>query len=102
MTAPSSFSTVMFISLVLLVAALFITAMRSVAPEVPAGRRSHVLTIFGVLIGWLGIPGALAAAGLIDRYSPLPAPALVVVGVVTIGTAVLAFSSVGARLVSGV
>lgn len=102
MTDPSTLSTALFTLIVLVVAALFAVAVRTVAPAVGAERSRSALVILGVLIGWLGIPGALAAGRLLDRYTPLPAPALIMVAVVTIATVALAFSPLGARVAAGV
>ena len=97
MTAPSTLSTGTFVLIVLGVAALFAGAWRR------AGAGGSWLGIpLLILVGWLAVPGALALAGALDRYSPLPAPALVLIGVISIGTVALAFSPVGARFASAV
>ena len=40
----------------------------------------------------LVIPAVLAQAGLLRRYDPLPAPALVMIALITVFTLVIAFS----------
>lgn len=60
--------------------------------------QSGFALIAAVVTFWIVIPGILANQHLLDRYSPLPAPALVIVLLVTLGTVGVAFSPVGARL----
>jgi hypothetical protein len=92
--AASPLTSAAFIAIVVLVAIGFVrAAMRA---RVSGGM---VLTVFIVAIV---IPGVLANAGQLDRYSPLPAPALVVTGLVTMFTIVLALSSTGERVAASV
>lgn len=51
-----------------------------------------------IVIGWLVIPAALALRGALDRYTPLPAPALMLIAIVSVATVALMLSSVGAAL----
>jgi hypothetical protein len=89
-----------FIVIVVAVATLFIYA---VAATLPGRERSRGFLVIGmVLVVWLAIPGVLASRGLLDRYSPLPAPALVLIVVIAVGTVVLAFSPFGARLAASI
>lgn len=97
MAAPSMVSNTVFLLIVLAVAALFLGAWRGAA----GSARSRVGVPLFVLLGWLVVPGALAYSGALDDWS-LPPPALVQVGVVTIGTYILAFSSVGSRIAASV
>jgi hypothetical protein len=91
----------LFVTVVLGVVCMFIYALL----ETIHGRarldrgRFAILTI--VLVGWLVVPAILASRGALDRYSPLPAPALVLIGLLTFGTVVLAFSGFGSRIVAG-
>ena len=94
---PSMLSTGVFLLTVLLVAALFAGEWWRMASG--PGRLGVPIL---VLVGWLAVPGVLARAGALDRYSPLPAPALILIAAITVGTVVLAFSSVGERFASGV
>jgi len=55
-----------------------------------------------VLAGWIIVPAVLTRAHLLDRYAPLPPPALVMVGVINAATLVLALSSFGARMAASV
>ena len=93
MAAPSVVSNVVFVMIVVVVLGLFLGAWRG------AGGRGVVPVV--VVVGWLVIPGVLALSGALDRYT-MPAPALVQIGIVTIGTYVLAFSRVGARFADSV
>lgn len=56
----------------------------------------------GILIAYLLMPGILASAGRLDRYAPLPAPALVLILALTVVTAILAFSRLGHRVATSV
>ena len=88
----------LFLALVLCVTSMFVYA----AVRMQRGRVDSSRGPFGVValvfVFWLIVPAVLARQGAIDRYSPLPAPALVLVGLITIGTIVLAFSNVGSRM----
>lgn len=56
-----------------------------------------------MLLVYLAIPGILAWRGALDRYDPLPAPALLLLLALTLLTVSLVlFSPVGARLAAGV
>lgn len=94
---PSGFMTWFFLLIVANVAARFLVVWRKAST---GGSRIGIPLL--VFTGWLAIPGVLAWSGLLDRYSPLPAPALVMIAVLTVGTVVLAFSRVGARIVETV
>lgn len=98
-------TTTVFVLTVLAVAVLFVTAARTAFAHRARVDRSRVagavLTV-GVLVVSIVIPGGLARAELLDRYSPLPAPALVLVGAITAGTIVLALSSFGARVAAAI
>jgi hypothetical protein len=101
--APTLLSDVLFVAIVVLVAAFFVAALLKTAPaasgEVGSSGRALVAV---VLLVSLVAPGALAGLGMLDRYDPLPAPGLIVVLVVSITTVVLAFSSAGGRVASGI
>ena len=86
---------VVFLATVTAVAVVFVLALRATMPT-----RWWLVALI-VVVGWLAIPGGLARAHLIDRYDPLPAPALIVVAVLTLATTALAFSSVGKRFAEG-
>jgi len=92
--AASMLTNVVFVATVAAVAVLLSLALRR-------ARVSRAVT-FVVFLVMIVAPGALARAGVLDRYSPLPAPALVMVGVVTIFTVAIAFSSIGGRIVAAV
>ena len=103
MTEPSGLTDVLFIAIVVLVAAFYAAALMKTSP---GGRAGAVRGGPGLVALVLGVslvaPGLLAAAGLLDRYDPMPAPGLLVVLIVTIGTFLLAFSGAGSRLADGV
>ncbi len=95
MPTPSALSSVLFCGVVLVVA-LFV---------VYAGRRAAVGALPGIalLSAYLVIPAVLAQIGALDRYDPLPAPALILVLALTLITvAITTFSALGARLTRAV
>jgi hypothetical protein len=65
-----------------------------------AGRSRLALPLL-FLVLHLGVPGALACAGVLDSYAPVPRPLLVVFAV-TIATLAVGFSSIDARIASGI
>ena len=99
MTTPSTTTGVLFVAVVLAVAALFIYAALQ-SPGRPDWRARGVVMI--VLVFWLVVPAVLAIRGILDRYSPPPAPGFILIGLITLGTVVLAFSTFGARLAGGI
>jgi len=92
----------LLVVLVACVASLFAHATLKTARQYEHLDRSQYGVLPLVLVFWLLVPAALASQGALDRYSPLPAPALILVGVITLGTVALAFSSFGARLAAGI
>ena len=98
MMRPSTLTTALFVLIVLAVAVLWVYAVRKTSAP---GRAPWLLVSLAPLLVCLGIPGVLAQLGLLDRYAPLPAPALLLVGLISIGTAGLAFSPLGTRLATG-
>jgi hypothetical protein len=93
MPAASGFTTVSFSLLVLLVLA---------AVSLGTRRAGHSNTaILALAVPYLILPGLLARAGALNRYSPLPAPALLLIAILTILTAVLVLSA-GSRLAASV
>jgi hypothetical protein len=102
MNEPSVLSDALFIAIVVLAAAFYVTALLQTAPaKGPASRRGGLGLVALVLAVSLVIPGVLAGLGLLTRFSPLPAPALLVVLMVTVGTVWLGLSRVGERLATG-
>jgi hypothetical protein len=93
---PSGVSNVVFVMIVIAVAGLFLSAWRGSA----AGRSRGLVPLL-VAVGWLVVPGVLAARGVLDRWQA-PPPALVLIGVLTVATVVLALSPVGGRLAASV
>jgi hypothetical protein len=85
-------------------AALFGALTLLVAVVVGAGFRragAGPAVLVGVLLLYLLIPGLLAREGRLDRYDPLPAPALLLIAGLTILTGALVVSPVGRRLAAG-
>ena len=92
----------LFVAIVVAVAGIFAyAALKPVQGKGHRGRgRYGVVAI--VLVFWLAMPAVLAIRGILDRYAPLPAPGVVLVGQLTLGTAVLAFSPFGSRWAGGI
>jgi hypothetical protein len=82
----------LFSALVLVMVGLAGVALRRTG----AAGTATVLALAAV---YLVVPGALAWAGVLDRYTPVPRPMLVIFPL-TIATVILARSSVGGRLAS--
>lgn len=91
-----------FVAVVVGVACLFVYAALKVVHDRGRADRGRFPVVTIVLVGWLAVPAVLASRGALDRYAPLPAPALMLIGVLTIGTVTLAFSALGSRIVSGI
>ena len=102
MAGSSIFTDAAFVAIVAAVAAVFVYAMLKTASGGARAGRGHLGVTLAVLFFWLVVPAVLARRGLLDRYAPLPAPGFVLVGLLTAGTIVLAFSPVGARLAAGI
>lgn len=105
MPAASTTATTVFVLIVVAVAGVFIVAARAAFTRhqrADRARSSGVVLTLLVLVASMLIPGVLARAEFLSRYSPLPAPALVLVAAITIGTVVLALSSFGARVAAAI
>jgi hypothetical protein len=85
---------VLFVALVLVMALLAFRALRQ------AGAGS--LVMIAVALVHLVIPAVLASSGAIDRYSPMPAPALLMILAVAIVTLAITLAPVGARVIAAV
>ena len=86
-------------------AILFSGLVIAVAVVVLLGlRRAGVgpATTLAVVLAWIAIPGLLAWRGALDRYDPLPAPALLLVLGLTIVTVAIVASPAGGRLAAGI
>ena len=88
-------TTLLFSALVLVVAVLVFMAVWSRARIGPAAG-------LGILVAYIALPGVLAARHLLDRYDPLPAPALLLLFGLTLLTVAIAMSPLGARLAAGI
>lgn len=97
MPHPSAVSTGVFVAIVIAVAALFVGAWGKASAGAGASRLGVPIL---VALGWLAIPGVLAATGRLDAYDRMPAPVMVLMAGLTVGTVILACSPVGGRLVS--
>jgi hypothetical protein len=99
MTSPSTITEVLFVAVVLAVAAAFVYAVMKTVRSRALAVAGAVGVVAIVLILWLVVPAVLASRGVLDRYSPPPAPGFILIGVITLGTVILAFSRFGTRLV---
>ena len=85
----------LFVALVLGMAVVVAASLVRAIPS-DGGRP---IALFLVALGvYLVVPAVLAGAGRLDRYDPLPAPALVLVLAVTIVTILAMFSRLGSQL----
>jgi hypothetical protein len=92
----------LFVAVVLAVAAIFIYAVLKMLPSRGRPDRGRFGIMMVVLVFWLAVPAVLASRGVLDRYSPLPAPGFVLLGLITLGTIALAFSPFGSRFATGI
>ena len=102
--APSTLSLMIFYAIVMTLAAVFLYAVVTAGAgrTAPAETASRwVMVGVALLVIWLCVPAVLAARGMLTRYDP-PAPLMLLIASLTIGTILLAFSKVGARLASGI
>jgi hypothetical protein len=89
-----SITAALFVALVLVMAFLAFRALR--------GAGVGPLAMIAVALVYLVIPAVLASRGALDRYSPMPAPALLMVLAVTILTLAITLSPAGARVIAAV
>jgi len=97
----STGSVAFFVLLVLVVFYVFSKAAARATTTEADPKRSRVRAAFAivlVLLGWLVVPGMLAARGALDRWSPMPAPPLVVIALLTLATLGLALSPFGGKV----
>jgi len=100
MNPPINLTAILFLLLVLVVVGAIRAAIRHACSDLaPTARVGLDIALLAV---WIVIPGLLAKAGVLDRYAPLPAPALIVVALVTAFTVGLALSPIGGRLAATV
>ncbi|MDA1184436.1 MAG: hypothetical protein O2930_07310 [Acidobacteria bacterium] len=92
---------VLFVALVLLMAVLVGLALLR-AGQSDVNSHQQWTYIGGFVVLYLAVPAVLATTGRLDRYDPMPAPALVMVPLLTLVTVRFATSSVGARVGSSV
>lgn len=95
-------TTVPFVAIVLVVAAMFTYAVVRMARASGRPDKGPFVVLALVFVFWLAVPAALARQGLLDRYSPAPPPVFLLILVIAVGTVVLAFSSFGSRLAASV
>lgn len=93
--SASTFTTVLFILLVLVVVRLTVFAMQRTG----RGNRTGLVVSAVFVALYLVVPGALAGAGLLNRYDPMPAPVFLILIVLTALNVAFVFSSFGTRLI---
>jgi hypothetical protein len=64
--------------------------------------RVGIVATLAILLAYLAIPSALARLGMLSRYDPLPAPALLLLLGLTLLTVAIVFSPLGARVAAGI
>ena len=84
----------LFVALVLVMVLLVFRGLRL------AGAGAMVRA--GITLAYLVVPAGLAGAGMLDRYNPLPASALVMVLILTAITVTLTLSRLGGRVIAAV
>src|SRR3954470_23168887 len=100
MTGPSMTTELSFIAIVVGVAALFVYAVLKSTRRGGHPVHGPLLVLLVVMVLWLALPAILARQGILDQYAPPPAPGLVLIALITLGTIILAFSIIGSRLVA--
>jgi hypothetical protein len=82
----------------------YVTVTAVTLALVMALRRAGVSASLGLLLGvvYVGVPAGLAGAGLLDRYNPLPAPALLLVLGITVLTVALTLTRLGGLVANAI
>jgi hypothetical protein len=89
----------------LMTASAFVALVAAVAFLAVVGLRRAAapsLLIAFVATAYLLVPAVLAYAGALDRYNPLPAPALVMIAILTVVTVATCLAPIGARIAQAV
>ena len=94
MPQASLWTTALFSLLVLVSALLVVAGLRR--------ARWSWQAVAAVVLTYLVVPAVLARVGALERYTPLPAPALLLVLVLSLATVWIVFSGPGARLAAAV
>lgn len=94
MPTASASTAGLFSALVVLVAVLVVYGFRH--------ARVGILPTLGALVACIGVPGVLASREALNRYDPLPPPALLLLLGLTLLTVAIVLSPVGARLAAGI
>jgi hypothetical protein len=91
----SSPGTLVFVCTVASVVVIWLLAIDSAEDLSNRARAASALVVLG---GWLGLPAVLAITGRLDRYDPLPAPALLLVAALTAANIAGILSPIGRSL----
>jgi hypothetical protein len=104
MQQVSFISSAVFLVLVALLALAFILAMRGAGGRTESSQEVARWTRRALLIValWLGVAGGIAQSGVLRRFAQMPPPLMIFAVTFTLATALLAFSSVGTRILNGV
>ena len=82
----------LFVALVLVVALIAVRVLRR------AGASVLLIVVLALID--LVIPAILAQFRMLDRYTPLPPPVLLMIGIITIVTLIVTLSPVGMRIIA--
>jgi hypothetical protein len=82
----------LFVALVLVVALMAVRVLRR------AGASILLIVVLALID--LVIPAILAQFGMLDRYTPLPPPVLLMIGIIAIVTLIVTLSPLGMRIIA--
>jgi hypothetical protein len=94
--SATALTTALFVALVVVMVIATVFALRDAWAE--SERSLAIPVAIGVLLVHLLVPALLALTGRLDRYTPMPPPAMLLIAVTTLVTVALVASPIGLRL----